>query len=212
VAARRAPRSARILPGGSSVEVWDEERGVHLADVIPQTRDSFDVDRVALDAGGRWVALTGLDVQYTSEGDWNWGQQEVLVVAEASTGRPVLDVVVGETTRPSEHEPIPTALTGERCIAGGRFLPLPAAAVEPPERISLEDDPRYDGASHLAALDDGRVALVPGEGSRSILLTDSSGTFLERFELAAPVVALTGVAAGLVAGLEDGALVLLERA
>ncbi|EYF04306.1 Hypothetical protein CAP_4650 [Chondromyces apiculatus DSM 436] len=243
--AARAPVSARIVPAGGmlsgsyrndSVEIVDEACGAWLGKIEPETRDCFEVDRVALSADGETVALTGLDVHYTSVGDWGWGQQEVLVVAEVSSGRRVLDVVLGETMRPSEHEPIAVALGVRGCLVGTACLPVPPPGGDErlphADRAPLDIEARFEDVTHLVALEEGNAALVraevqwPGGGKESararrvastrLRFLDAEGEEVARVELPAAITAVTQVGtqvgAALVVGCDDGRLVLVDHA
>lgn len=238
LSAPRAPISARIVPMGGAlnptyrsdlVEVWDEARGVLLVKIEPETRDCFEIDHVALTPDGQIVAFTGFDVYYTTDGDWGWGQQEVLVAAEVPSGRRLLDLVLGETMRPSEHEPIPVVLDDRACFAGGVFLELPdRSRGEPPtpvERAGLDEEPPFEDVTHLAALGDGRAAIVCADvtwssergqlrprrvASRRVRIIDAHGDELTHVELPVAVTTLTAVGSALVIGGEDGRLVLLD--
>lgn len=237
IAASSCRRSARIVPARGAldatyrsdrVEVWDEEPLAQLATIDPETRDCFEIDAVALAADGRTVALTGLDVYYTADGDWGFGQDEVLIVAALPSGRQLLDLVLDKTSRPSDHEPIPIALTDRGCFAGGWRVEIPEGADAASHSASRrretlpDEEPWCERVTHLAALDAGRAAAVvvvddivgdrdrPSAASRRVVIIDVHGTELADAHLPGPVTTLTAVGSTLIAGCADGRLVLLH--
>ena len=177
VVARDARRIARVAsPSTGSfrsdfLEVLDDTwRPVTRH--APVSGDCFEIDRLSLSPDGAWVGLTGMEIAYTSEGDWAWGQQARAVVVACDTGRAAWTLLLGETMRPSEHVAIPLAL-GDAFWLFGRFA-LPALdamkAARTETDLSDEDAPgaRHDASGRprhlLSLIGDGYVALLDGRG------------------------------------------------
>lgn len=204
----------------TSVVVWDEVEDREVAVFDSPSMDSFTTDAVALSADGRRVAWTGLDIYYTSVGDWGFGQLELLGVADVNGADLLLDVQIGDTSRPSEHRPRPVALAGRHCFAGGYLAGVPDRG--PAYRAVRIDDPPFEFARHAAAVGDAGWALVlrdpvfdpdgrwTPEKRERVAVIDLEGRVVAEAFPDAEVAALAAGGGRVFAGLADGRLLRLE--
>jgi hypothetical protein len=213
VAAARAAVSARVVPAGGrldalyrsdELEVWDGVAERLRLRASPPARDCFEIDAVALAPDGGRVACTGLDIYYTSVGDWGWGQEERLFVYDTAPGgepSPVLRASLGTTWSPSEHAAWPVALDGDACLVGAARVALPARAAD-------LDEAELEPARDVVALAHGHRALTPEPGAR-VVVFDAHDREVGALEPGPSVSALGALDGELVVGCRDGSLLLL---
>ncbi|MFT3691519.1 MAG: hypothetical protein QM831_00140 [Kofleriaceae bacterium] len=175
---------ARRFAVAFDTDSWYSNGQIALFDVQPDgrldrrsftfdSRDCFLIDAAALSPDGTHLAAAGLDITFSSVGDWNYGQIEKVFVVDIARSMTVLDLVVGETDTPSQHRRTPVAL--------GRHVWFC-------DNVPLVPDANRDEALECLAI------AVADDGALIALTTDRLYIYLDEQRVAEHVVNATSFA------------------